>query len=54
MEEIDREVLALRHLEELSNEETAKVLGLRKSAASNRYIRALTRLSEQVGDMKDE
>lgn len=44
LEPIDREVLTLRHFEELSNAETAKVLGLSKSAASNRYVRALTRL----------
>ena len=44
MDPIDREVLALRHFEMLTNEETARVLGLRKSAASNRYIRALQRL----------
>ncbi len=44
MDPIDREVLALRHFEMLSNEETAQVLGLKKSAASNRYIRALKRL----------
>jgi RNA polymerase sigma-70 factor (ECF subfamily) len=41
MEPLDREVLALRHFEMLSNEETAQVLGLRKTAASNRYVRAL-------------
>ena len=46
MDPIDREVLALRHFEHLSNEETALVLGLTKSAASNRYIRALKRLKE--------
>jgi RNA polymerase sigma-70 factor (ECF subfamily) len=46
MDPIDREVLALRHFEHLSNDETALVLGLRKSAASNRYIRALKRLKE--------
>jgi RNA polymerase sigma-70 factor (ECF subfamily) len=44
MEPIDREVLALRHFEMLSNEEVAQVLGIKKSAASNRYIRALRRL----------
>lgn len=44
MDSIDREVLALRHFEELTNNEVAEVLGLQKSAASNRYIRALTRL----------
>ena len=46
MEPIDREVLTLRHFEMLSNEETAQVLGLSKSAASNRYVRALRRLKE--------
>ena len=44
MEPMDREVLALRHFEMLSNEETAQVLGLKKTAASARYIRALKRL----------
>jgi RNA polymerase sigma-70 factor (ECF subfamily) len=46
MDEIDREVLVLRHFEMLSNEETAQVLGLKPSAASNRHIRALKRLKE--------
>jgi RNA polymerase sigma-70 factor (ECF subfamily) len=46
MEPIDREVLALRHFEELSNRETAAVLGLQQAAASNRYVRALGRLKE--------
>jgi RNA polymerase sigma-70 factor (ECF subfamily) len=46
MDAIDREVLALRHFEMLSNEETAQVLGLKPSAASNRHIRALKRLKE--------
>jgi RNA polymerase sigma-70 factor, ECF subfamily len=44
MEPIDREVLALRHFEELTNKETAAVLGLQQAAASNRYVRALGRL----------
>jgi RNA polymerase sigma-70 factor (ECF subfamily) len=44
MDEIDREVLILRHLEELSNSEVARILDLQPSAASNRYVRALTRL----------
>jgi RNA polymerase sigma-70 factor (ECF subfamily) len=46
MDPIDREVLVLRHFEMLSNEETAQVLGLKPSAASNRHIRALRRLKE--------
>lgn len=44
MEPIDREVIALRHFEELSNDETAAVLNLTKAAASKRYVRALLRL----------
>jgi len=46
MDEMDREVLALRHFEHLSNQEVADVLGLKKTAASNRYMRALQRLKE--------
>jgi RNA polymerase sigma-70 factor (ECF subfamily) len=34
--------------EELSNGEVAQVLGLSKTAASNRYIRALGRLKERL------
>jgi RNA polymerase sigma-70 factor (ECF subfamily) len=51
MDPIDREVLSLRHFEELSNGETAQVLGLTKSAASNRYMRALLRLKETLTGM---
>ena len=36
MDPLDREVLALRHFEHLSNAEAAKVLGLHESAASKR------------------
>lgn len=48
MDPIDREVLVLRHFEMLTNEETAQVLSLKKTAASNRYIRALKRLKEII------
>jgi RNA polymerase sigma-70 factor (ECF subfamily) len=48
MDEMDREVLALRHFEELSNEETAAVLEISTSSASKRYIRALRRLKETL------
>jgi RNA polymerase sigma-70 factor, ECF subfamily len=51
MDPLDREVLTLRHFEELSNGETAQVLGLTKSAASNRYVRALLRLKETLSSM---
>lgn len=48
---IDREVLVLRHFEQLTNEETAKVLGLSRSAASKRYIAALGRLREHLSGL---
>ena len=46
MDPIDREVLILRHFDELSNNEVAELLGLQKAAASNRYVRALKRLKD--------
>ena len=46
MDPLDREVLALRHFEQLSNAECARVLELSESAATKRYIRALRRLKE--------
>jgi RNA polymerase sigma-70 factor (ECF subfamily) len=53
MDPIDREVLVLRHFEMLSNEETAQVLGLKPSAASNRHIRALKRFKEIMAQVPD-
>lgn len=44
MDDLDREIIALRNFEELSNSEAAELLGISASAASNRYIRALGRL----------
>jgi RNA polymerase sigma-70 factor (ECF subfamily) len=46
MDPVDREVLVLRHFEDLTNGEVARELGLQESAASKRYIRALRRLRE--------
>src|SRR5437867_902317 len=46
MDPHDREVLILRHFEELSNTEAAQVLGIKPSAAVNRYVRALKRLKD--------
>src|SRR5262245_47334630 len=46
LEPLDREVLSLRHYEQLSNRETAYVLGISDAAASIRFIRALRRLKE--------
>jgi RNA polymerase sigma-70 factor (ECF subfamily) len=48
LDPLDREIIALRHFEDLSNQEAAAVLGLSKSAASNRHVRALTRLQAML------
>lgn len=48
LHEIDREVLMLRHLEELGNNEVAAILGIDKHAASKRYVRALGRLNSAM------
>jgi len=51
MDETDREVIALRHFEELSNDEVAAVLGLSKAAASKRYVRAMLRLKAALSSV---
>ena len=54
MDPLDREVLVLRHFEQLSNGEAAQVLGLDKSAASKRYGRALVRLKDILANIPGE
>jgi len=51
MDATDREVLALRHFEQLSNAEAAAVLGIEERAAAKRYLRALKRLKDILADM---
>jgi len=46
MDPLDREVLALRHFEQLSPTETAQVLGIKTKTAGSRYLRALKKLRE--------
>ena len=48
MDEMDREVLALRHFEQLGNIEVARLLGISKTAASNRYVRAVKRMQKII------
>jgi RNA polymerase sigma-70 factor (ECF subfamily) len=50
MDPIDREVIALRHFEELRNDEVAATLGLTKATASKRYVRAMLRLKAAIAD----
>lgn len=53
MDETDREVLALRHFEHLTNSEVAQTLELSTTAASNRYVRALARLGEILAELPE-
>ena len=47
----DKEVLALRHFEQLNPRETAQVLQISEKAAGMRYIRALRKLRQLLCDM---
>ncbi len=49
LEPTDREILALRHFEQLSHAETAQLLDLEEGTAAKRYIRALRRLKKILG-----
>jgi len=51
MDALDREVLALRHFEQLTNAEAAQVLGIQERAAGKRYLRALERLKKILSEM---
>jgi RNA polymerase sigma-70 factor (ECF subfamily) len=53
LDPLDREVLVLRHFEELTNNEVATLFGIGKSGASLRYLRALGRLREALAGMTD-
>jgi RNA polymerase sigma-70 factor (ECF subfamily) len=51
LDPIDREVLALRHLEQLSRADAAQVLGISQEAVAKRYFRALKRLRDMLATM---
>jgi RNA polymerase sigma-70 factor, ECF subfamily len=53
MTDVDQEIIALRHFEDLTNLETSEVLGLTPQAASNRYLRAIARLKEILAPFRD-
>jgi RNA polymerase sigma-70 factor (ECF subfamily) len=52
LDPLDREILALRHFEQLSNTEAAQELELEPSAASKRYMRALARLQKILRELR--
>jgi RNA polymerase sigma-70 factor (ECF subfamily) len=51
LDPMDREVLSLRHFEEMTLAETALSLGIEEAAAAKRYIRALKRLKAILATM---
>jgi RNA polymerase sigma-70 factor, ECF subfamily len=51
LDPLDREILSLRHFEELTAAEAAQVLSIQESAAAKRYFRALKRLKEILAIM---
>jgi RNA polymerase sigma-70 factor (ECF subfamily) len=50
----DREILILRHLEQLSFAESAAVLGITETAAKQRHVRALRRIRRLLDDAISE
>jgi len=48
LENDDREIIVMRHFEQMTNQEVAGILGLTEAAASMRYLRALRRLKTQL------
>jgi RNA polymerase sigma-70 factor (ECF subfamily) len=51
MGEADREMILLRHIEELTNQEVSEVLEIDAGTASKRYGRALRRFREKLKDL---
>ena len=50
LEDEDREILVMRHFEQLTNSQAADLLGLSQPAAGMRHLRALRRLREVLGE----
>jgi RNA polymerase sigma-70 factor (ECF subfamily) len=54
LEDEDREILLMRHFEQLTNSEAAELLGLSPPAAGMRHLRALRRLREVLGETAED
>ena len=50
LDDDDRDIILMRHQEHLSNSEVAEALGLSQPAAGMRYLRALRKLREVLGE----
>jgi RNA polymerase sigma-70 factor (ECF subfamily) len=51
LDPLDREVLVLKHFEQLTSREAGQVLEIQERAAAKRYLRALARLKETLAAM---
>ena len=51
LKESDREILAMRHFEQMENHEVAESLEISKESAYKRYVRALKRLKSELGEL---
>lgn len=51
--ENDRQILELRHFDDMSNADCAEVLHIGPKAASIRYVRALQRLRKQLMELTE-
>jgi RNA polymerase sigma-70 factor, ECF subfamily len=54
LDPIDRELVALRHFEQLSRAETAQILGITENVVAKRYIRALVKLKKILAILPDD
>lgn len=54
MDRLDREIIFLRHFEQLSSSETARVVGLQDAAVRQRHARALKKLKEALREVAQE
>ena len=51
LSDLDREIIALRDFEELSNAEAAQILGITEESAKKRHFRAIVRLKEAMSGL---
>ena len=54
LDDEDKEIVLMRHFEQLSNQDVAQALGLTEPAASMRYLRAIRRLRKLLAEPADE
>jgi RNA polymerase sigma-70 factor (ECF subfamily) len=54
LDPLDRELVALRHFEQLSRAETAQILGITENVVAKRYIKALVKLKEAMAMRSDD